>query len=132
MVETTLKELFERIFDLKVTLDLPGDMHEQDCLFVEVESSKNKIKDNRFIARVTGSASVFSRKDKLPIGYLSKAIANADPDDTKNLFFFDIENNQKVYRNIASRSFGFVYFFDCEYNPPSGTITSVTIEGVQE
>lgn len=128
MFEASLSEKFQRIFDLKkVSYDEPGDSNEQECLFIEVENSMNSIKDGAAIARVTGNAVVFSTHFKMPFGYLSKRIYQADPDDTKDLFFFDVETNTKLFQGVVRRGFGFVYFFNSQYDPPAGTITSIEL-----
>ena len=77
--------------------------------FVEIESSKSVIKSGRALAMVTGSGMMFGNAEKLP-RIFSKAIKNADDDDTRDIFFFDLENNSKVFRNIVQRGFSFIYF----------------------
>ncbi len=129
MYESELEDLFKQIFGVKkVSYALPGESEEQECLFVDIEKSDNVIKDGRAIARVTGHAKMFANAEKLPFGFFSKAIYRADSSLTKNFFFFDFESNILTFANIVQRGFGFVYFFDEQYDPEKGTITSVTIE----
>jgi hypothetical protein len=129
MFEKSLKEKFQRIFDLKkATFNLPGESQEQECLFIEIENSRNTIKDGKEIARVTGKIRVFGNQEKIPFGYFSKKIQSAAPADTKDLFFFDFEENAGTFLNIAERSLSFVYFFNSQYDPALGTITSIDIE----
>lgn len=133
MFEKQLEETFKRIFDIeKVSYDQPGESAEQNCLFIEIESSRNNPKDGRFVARITGNAVLIGPNDKLPFGFFSKKIDEADPADTKDLFFFDFEANTRRYRNLVQRGFSFVYFFDGQYDPDLGTITSVTITTTEE
>lgn len=131
MFEKELADKFQRIFGVKkVTYDTPelkaDAVREQECLFIEIEDSTNQIKDGRAKAMVTGNAIMVARSEKLPFGFFSKSIKQADPVLTKDLFFFDIEKNVPRFRDIVQRGFSFVYFFDSQYDPAVGTITSVT------
>lgn len=127
MFEKELADKFKAIFQMeKVTYDTPGDSREQKCLFIEIENSKPTFKDGKELAMVTGNAVVFSRNEEIPFGFFAKAIARADKALTKDLFFFDFEANTQRFRDIVQRGFSFVYFFDSQYDPDIGTITSVT------
>lgn len=129
MFEQALSDKFRRIFLVeKVTYDLPSDVEEQECLFVEVESCRSSIKDSRALARVTGSAFIFGNTEKLPYGFFAKKIKEAELDDVRNIFFFEIEDNGNRYRNIARRAFSFIYFFDSEYDPDQGELTAIEME----
>jgi hypothetical protein len=129
MFEKTLSDKLRAIFQVdKVTYAAPGESQEQNCIFIEVVSSKNSIKDTRALAKVTGKITVFASNERLPYGYFSKAIAQADADTTKDLFFYDFELNTRIFQNVAERSVSFVYFFDSQYDPDIGTINSVDIE----
>lgn len=126
MFEKQLESQFKKIFNCKkVTFDQPGDSREQECLFVEIEVSNNVIKDGRTVSKISGSASMFGNNDKLTFGYFSKRIAKSDPALTKPFFFFDIESNTKRYQNIVQRGFSFIYFFDSQFDPETGSIDSV-------
>lgn len=136
MFETELLDKFKAIFGLaKATYDTPTDegsqgsnpVMEQDCLFVEIENSKNTIKDGKAVAMVSGKAVLLGRNEKIPFGFFSKAIQRADPALTKDLFFFDIEANTPRYRDLTVRGFSFIYFYRGQFDPDIGTITSVTI-----
>lgn len=134
MFEASLIETFESIFDMKVSMDLSkikftdqGYSGEQECIFIEIASSRNKIKDKRQYARVTGQIKVFANADKLPFGYFSKKIAEANNDLTHDLFFYDFESNTNLYLNVVQRTLSFIYFFNSQYNPALGTITSVDL-----
>lgn len=128
MFEKELEEKLKAIFKLKkVSYSQPSNAKEQETLFIEIENAKNSIKDGRVVSMITGHAVVFGNSDKLPFGYFSKCIKQADPSLTKELFFFDIENNSRIYQNIVERSFGFIYFFSGQYDPDIGSITSVLI-----
>lgn len=128
MFEKSLKDKLIRIFDFdKVTYDKPGESQEQEATFIDVTLAMCRVIDARQIARVEGKITVFANSDKLPYGYFSKRIAEADPEDTKDLFFFDFEENKGTFRNIAERSVGFRYLFDSQYDPAIGTITSIDL-----
>lgn len=126
MFEKEMADKFKRIFGVtKVTFDIPSEAQEQDCLFVEVEDSKNSVKDGKMHSMVTGNATIFGMASKIPFGFFSKAIAEAELADVKDFFFFDFEKNTRTYRNIVQRQFSFIYFFDGQYDPDTGSITSV-------
>jgi hypothetical protein len=127
--EKSLVAKLKRIFDVKkVTLDLVSASKEEEVIFIEVESANNRIKDGNQISKVTGKLRIFANSDKLPYGYLSKKIAEAKPDDTKDLFFYDFEENKGTIENICERSLSFIYLFNSQYNPDMGTITELTLE----
>lgn len=126
MFEQELVEKFKAIFGIeKVTYDVPGESREQNCLFIEIENCRNSIKDGKAMGMVTGNAVVFQKHGAIPFGFFSKAIARAPATLTKDLFFFDIESNTQRFRDIVQRGFSFTYFFNSQYDPPAGTITSV-------
>ena len=126
MFEKELEAKFKGIFGVKkVTYDEPGESQEQGCIFVEIETSHNKIQDGRAKARVEGTGIMFGPNDKMPFGFFSKRIAKADLALTKDLFFYDFEENTKRYQNIVQRKFSFVYFFNGQYDPDTGSITEV-------
>lgn len=128
MFEQALADTLKEIFEVKKTsFDMPGDAKEQDCLFIEIDDSNNVIKDGRALAKVSGKAYMNVVNSKLPFGFFSKAIKQADKTLTKDLFFYDIETNTIRYRDLVQRGFSFVYFFDSQYDPAIGTITSVDI-----
>lgn len=128
MFEKRLADKLRRIFDIeKVTYDRSGESREQEAIFIEVESSRNRIKDAREIAKVTGALHVFAPSEKLKYGYFSKAIADADPADTKDIYFYEFEENLGTYRNIVERKLQFIYLYDSQYDPNIGELTSVNL-----
>lgn len=133
MFEDQLKERLKRIFKLnKVTFDSPGESMEQNCLYVDVEDSFNTISDGKEHARVTGTIYMIAPNNKLKFGFFSKAIATADKEDTKDLFFSDFEANSNRYRNLVQRSCAFLYFFDSQFDPNIGRIEGINIEESEE
>ncbi len=128
MFEATLEAQLKRIFKLeKVTFDTPGESQEQEGLFVAVKTAKTRIRDGREIALVQGTLHIFANAEKLKYGYFSKSLDQARPADTKKLFFFNFEENLGTRGNICERSLDFLYFFDGQYDPALGSITSVDL-----
>ncbi len=129
MFETSLTEKLQRIFDLKkVTFDMPSESHEQECIFIEVDQAKSSIKDGSELCMVRGKLRVYCNNSKLPYGYFGKKIRQAELADTKDLFFYDLEENAGQFQNIALRSMSFVYFYNGQYNPELGSMTSIELE----
>jgi hypothetical protein len=130
--EAALKSALKDIFDLKkVTFDAPGESQEQDCLFIEVETARNSIKQGLATARVTGKLRVYGNSEKLPYGYFSKCIQEAEAALTNPFFFYEFEENLNTYRNLVERSLSFVYFFTAQHDPNQGEIDSLAITEVQ-
>lgn len=133
MFESELKEKLLRIFGLKrVEFYMESESREQECLFVNVEDTKTRFKDGEINIRVIGSVRMFADLGKMPFGYFAKCISLADNEDTKNFFFSELESNSKIYGNIVERSFSFTYFFNSQFDPKIGTITSLEQEFTQE
>lgn len=129
MFEKELGDKFKRIFQMKKYLyDVPSDSQEQECLFINVISSKNQVKDGRVTGKVTGKILVFCNPEKLPYGYFTKCVVEADIADTKDLFFYEFEDNAGMASGISERSMSFIYLFDQQYNPNIGELTSLTNE----
>jgi hypothetical protein len=127
--EKRLEAKFKAIFDFpKVTFDQPGESREQECLFIEVENPVITVKDGRAVGRIYGNAIVFASNSKLPFGYFQKRIQAASYEETKDLFFSEVEENTKTYRDLVQRGFRFVYFFNSQYDPEVGTIDSMNFQ----
>lgn len=134
MFEDKLAETFQKIFGVKkVTFDAPSfgsaadAVKEQETLFIEIEMAPIKILDKQQVAKVTGNGMMIGKSDKIPFGFFSKAIAAAPSALTKDLFFFEFEDNKARHRDIVQRGFSFVYFFRSQYDPDAGNITSIDI-----
>lgn len=129
MFEKELEAKFKKIFGVeKVTYDQPGQSQEQEIIFVEIERATNVIKDGRQLSRVEGTGVMFGPNNKVMFGFFSKRIEKASAEDTDPFFFFDIEENSKRFGNLVQRSFSFIYFFDGQYDPEIGSITSVVFK----
>ena len=135
MFKKSLQTKLENIFDLeRTTFDAPSESQEQECAFIEIDSSKNSIRDGREVAKVTGKIKVFGNSGHLPYGYFSKKISAAKVADTMGLFFYDIEMNAGVIPsmtsagtvlNIVERTVSFVYLYDAQYDPEHGSLTTL-------
>jgi hypothetical protein len=126
MFEKSLKLKVERIFGIpKVTYSLPSESRDQQAIFIDVKSCYSKLIDARQIAKVEGEMICFANADKFPFGFFTKRISEAEPADTKELFFGP-EQNVGVIGNIAERKFTFMFLFDSQYDPSLGTITELT------
>lgn len=133
MFEKSLEAKFKRIFGVKkVTYNEPSESQEQECLFVEIENAMNQVGPEFERSKVTGNAILFGRNEKIPFGFFSKAVHQADPNDTKDIMFTEFEVNTRRYGDIVQRGFSFVYLYKGQYDPDSGTITSVDFIEEQE
>lgn len=108
-----------------MTYSISSEAKEQNCLFVNVETPRITIKQGKQLARVEGSVVMFAQNENLPFGFFAKAIQAADPADTKDLFFFEVETNTRTYQNLVQRGFSFVYFFSGQYDPDNGTLNAI-------
>lgn len=129
MFENKLKSDLEKIFLVEATYDQPSEKREQGKLFITLDDSHNTIREGEQIARAYGSAVIFGTNDKIPFGFFSKAIQNADRTITKNFFFHEFESNTKTFQNLVQRGFSFVYFFHGQYDPDQGSITTIEFQG---
>lgn len=127
-IEKEIEAALRRIFKIdKITFDDPGESGEQGCLFVNVDTSPARVHGSRFIGRVTGTISIFGQNSKVPLGFFSKAISDAEPADAKPFFFSDFESSSNRNRNLVQRSASFIYFFDSQYDPSLGTIEEINV-----
>lgn len=128
MFENELSEKLKKIFDVKkVSFDAPGEAMEQETLFIEVSNFRSFVKDQRVVGKADAKAYYFSTNQKLPFGYWAKKIALADTDDSESFFFYDLEQNSQIFRDKIQRAFSFVYFFNRQFDPEKGTISSIII-----
>lgn len=130
MFEKALKESLEKIFDLPVTYSEPGESNEQERIFVEVLQARPRVKDGKETCLVEARASVYGNSEKLTYGFFMKQIDRAQASDKASFFFYDFEQNQRVFQNIVQRSFSLIYFYSGQFDPEQGSITStdITIE----
>lgn len=135
-IEEALEAKFKKLFEVqKVSYDHPGSTQDQDApgtneqetLFVEVTIANSRVSDKIFRAKVTGKGHMIAQHSKLPLGYFSKCI-DAHPDDTKDVYFYDFEENSRNHHDQVTRSFSFIYFFSTQFDPNLGTITTVDID----
>jgi hypothetical protein len=102
---------------------------EQDILFIQVDRSTSVAKQGKATSRVEGSLVVFAEMDKMPFGYFTKRIQQADPSLTNQFFFYDIDLNPSSspsrIQNITERRVSFVYLYTGQYDPDQGSLTSL-------
>lgn len=109
----------------RASYNMPSESLEQETLFIEVITARNRIQDGIETSRVEGNVKLYVNSEKFPFGYFSKQIDKALASLTRDIFFYDIEDSKKIYMNIVERSFSFVYFYKGQYDPKQGTLTSV-------
>jgi hypothetical protein len=133
MFESHLSSRLALIFDLpKVSYDMPSDISEQECLFIEIKQARVRVSDGFLRARVEGECRIWAQRDKMPFGYLSKQIQRAPKFMTDSFFFYDIEEGRKMYQNIIEKLFKFVFFFEGQYDPNLGEIDSINFSAQYE
>lgn len=126
MVEKELSEKLQRIFKIKKTsFDDPGAAAEQECLFINIETSVPSVRDQIMKQKVMGTCTLFGTNQKLTVGYIPKCIQEANPGDTKDFFFHDMETNTRRFKDKVQRGFSFVYFFSAQYDPEKGTLDEI-------
>jgi hypothetical protein len=130
MFKKDLSEKLKTIFGFsKVTFDAPSDAFEQDTLFIEISECRSRASQGKAYAKVFGSVIVFSQENKLPFGFFNKRIEKAEHRLTKDLFFFNVdvtnEASPATLVNISERRASFVYFYNAQYDPALGELTTL-------
>ncbi len=128
-MERRLKSIFK--FE-KVSFNAPSkEAAEQDCMFVEIDPARPRpYGKDKISCKVSGILVVYSQSDRLPFGFFSKAIEQADPDDTRPFIFsteIDVAESQSRYQNIHERHLGFIFLYDTQYDPDRGSLTSINL-----
>lgn len=121
MVREDLEKKLKKIFGLsKVTFAEPGSF-EQDVLFVEVESCRERSLKGRAAGKVLGNLVLFVQAEKCPLGFFAKRISKAPAGDKKGFHFFEVDteilNSQARMQNISERRCRFQYLYDEQYDP---------------
>lgn len=137
LVEVSIQSALKRIFAMNaVTFDAPSPtagpnglpLFEQGTLFVEVQSSKGKVKDRKYVARVTGTIKIFAQLHQLPIGFFDKMIARPEVAAyARDFFFYDLEESSQGLQNLVQRSASFVFFFNSQHDPDLGSINELEL-----
>jgi hypothetical protein len=126
--EKALKAKLLTIFGLaKASFESPSEAKEQECIFIKVDSNVSSVKQGLIKGRAKGSFAIFANSEKIPFGFLQKKINSAKPSDTVDIFFYNIDQNEKYFGNLVERSCGFVYFYSQQYDPDAGEMTSVNL-----
>lgn len=126
MFTADLERRLKGIFDVKrVRFEAPSESREQDTLFVEIDESRTAVTAGRESARVSGTLTMFSQREKLPYGYFSKCIERSASDLTRPLIFSLAEANEETFQNLTTRSLGFTFLYSAQYDPNHGELTQV-------
>jgi hypothetical protein len=129
MFEKDLEEKLTRIFKLKrVEFSPPSESQEQGILFVQIDRANSKVRDTEYYARVTGRLSAFADAEKMPHGYFARCIAKAEPADTKDFFFSEIDESAGTIKEIDVRTASFTFIFSSQFDPDQGTINSINLD----
>ena len=132
MFKKKLQSHLENIFGIKkVSFNEPGDTFEKDTLFVQVVKSTSRVTEGYVYAKVEGVLIVFSQLEKYPYGFMNKKIQSANREETKDLFFYDIDvenlGSEARLMNLCERRTGFLFLFKDQYDPNQGSLTSLEI-----
>ncbi len=95
-------------------------------MFISVSRAVTKINTARQIGKFEGDITVYADSGRMPFGYFTKKLNQADLEDTRG-FFFGPEENVDTYRGIDQRQFSFTFLYDSQYDPAIGTITSIDL-----
>lgn len=138
MFRKDLERRLKAIFGFKkVTFSSPADdsaigTFEQDCAFIEISDCKSSARFGSAKAKVECTMRTFTQDDKMPYGFLTKRIQQADADLTAPLFFYDIDTNVASsparIQNIHERRTRFVFLYSEQYDPDQGEMTSIDLE----
>ncbi len=127
MFKKTLSDKLIKVFGLpKVSYDSPGEAKEQEVIFVTVNKAHSIVNYGKVKMRVEGFTSVFAQSDKLPFGFFLKKI-QAMPEDCLDIFFYNVDKNEKYYGNLVERQCSFIYMYEGDYDPDAGEMTSVNL-----
>ncbi len=133
MFKATLEKNFKAIFGFKkVTFNAPSEQFEQDTMFVEIQDVQVAVGSGKERAKVMGTITTFSQDNKLPYGFINKRVAGADKELTKDLFFFDTEQDVATSPagtlNISERRSRFLFLYSKQFDPQQGEMTEFEME----
>lgn len=137
MFKKALEQKLKTIFGVtKVSFDMPAeDAEELDVMFIRVTNVTSKVTKGVETARVTGTFSIAGASNKVPFGFFSKKIYKASPEDTKEFFFYNFDDNEKIIGNVIEMNCSFIYFYNSQYDPSVGQMNEVALsitEGLNE
>lgn len=129
-IEKKLKEIF--LLD-KVTFSEPGSF-EQDTLFIEVETCRERPSKGYTAGKITGNLVLFSQSDKVPLGFFAKRINKAKAETKAGFFFFEVDTeilgSQSRFQNISERRCRFQYLYQDQYDPRETLIAGLDVEQI--
>ncbi len=131
MFKKDLERRLKAIFGFeKVSFNAPEKFAmEQDTMFVEVDLVRPRpYGKDKISCRVSGKLVVYSQDERMPYGFFSKRVEQANHDDTKP-FFFDreIDAGEPRYQNIHERQLDFMFLYDTQYDPDRGSLTEINL-----
>lgn len=120
-IEKDLKQIFEtrRVDFMGVETCL-----EQDVLCVDVSRVRSGAQEGKAWARVFGSVGIRGTIKKNPVGFLTKKIAQAEPEVLKRFWFAPVEMPASTPAEWELKAYKveFVYFYQEEYAPVKGVL----------
>lgn len=120
-IEKDLKQIFQtrRVDFMGVETCL-----EQDVLCVDVSRVRNGAQEGKAWARVYGSVGIRGTIKKNPAGFLTKKIAQAEPEVLKRFWFAPVEMpaSTPTEWELKATKLDFVYFYREEYAPVKGIL----------
>lgn len=128
------KELIKRldaIFQLKQgsTFNAPSAEFEQEKLFVNVTGVVSQPRNKKICFKVEGFLQFFSQHEKIPFGYMQRALETASYENTAGLFLFQVDqeiaNSQARMVNLSERRAQFVFLYSIDFNPNQGSLSSL-------
>lgn len=138
MFRKELKEKLENIFKFKkTTFDAYSQEFEQETLFIEVQETHERVLGKGSVSmKIVGDLIYFGQVDKIKFGQVIKSIEQANADDKKMFFFYDIDrqntSSQSRIINLLERRISFVYLYNGQYDPDKGEITSLEMDCCSE
>lgn len=127
MFSQALEEALLKIFAMpKATFAKPRDpAKEQNIIFINVTKSIVRAKEKICKARVEGEITIFAPSMKMPFGFFEKQLYKSEAEDTEPFWFYNMTENSLMTGDIVERKASFVYFYNSEYDPEHGSLTSV-------
>lgn len=126
MFRAELEKKLKEIFGVAVSFNEPGESHEQNILFVEINSATERITKGQAYARVEARIYMFAQPSALPFGFFAKRIQAAARATTQPFFFFDVDtivgNSPARMLNLSEVMARFVYLHSSQYDPNHGTM----------
>lgn len=131
MFKADLKKRLDAIFKLKMgcTFDAPSAEFEQERIFINVTGVDSQPRNKKRIFKVEGFLQIFAKHDAIPFGFMQHALDRASDENTRNLFFFQVDqeiaNSAARVMNLSERRAQFVFLYSIDNNPNQGSLSSL-------